>query len=293
MQTNLAQSLRQLLLIGIALTVSLSAKAQHGGANTTAKNSPTVKDTLTDVGAYRLHFRVVAGRPPTIVLESGGGADASQWSTLQPQLARETGLAVVSYDRAGFGESDLPLSTYNAIEEIQGLRAGLERLGLAKEVILVGHSYGGLLNQLYANKYRDSVKGIVLIDPNTVAFVDAIGGPEKLMDIPFDTTPPLTKIQKAGIRQIKAFAETVEMVRSAPIPKDIPVLLITAGKPWWPTRKESDAYRAGHESIVGGAPNRSLVVAEGSGHNIPGERPDVVTAAIERLISSIRLKEAK
>jgi pimeloyl-ACP methyl ester carboxylesterase len=124
-------------------------------------------------------------------------------------------LAVVSYDRAGFGESDLPSSPYNALGEVAGLRKGLERLGLAKAVLLVGHSYGGLLNQLYAHKYPKSVKGIVLIDPNTVAFVDAIGGPRQLMEIPFPTTPPLSKLQQAGIRQITSFDKTVELVRKA------------------------------------------------------------------------------
>jgi pimeloyl-ACP methyl ester carboxylesterase len=221
-------------------------------------------------------------------LESGGGADSSQWSALQPELARKTGLAVVSYDRAGFGESDLPSSPYNAIEEVAGLRKGLEQLGLAKKVLLVGHSYGGLLNQLYAHQYHKSVKGVVLIDSNTVAFVDAIGGPKQLMEIPFPTTPPLSKLQRAGIRQINAFDKTIEMIRRAPLPRNTPVIVIAAGKPWWPTQKQSDAYRAGQEAIVAGASNRSLVVAEGSAHNIPGERPDIVVSAIEGLIDKIR-----
>jgi len=193
----------------------------------------------------------------------------------------------VSYDRAGFGESDLPSSPYNASEEVDGLHKGLKRLGLAKEVFLVGHSYGGLLNQLYAYKYPKSVKGMVLIDPNTVAFVDAIGGPKQLMEVPFPTTPPLSKLQQAGIRQINAFDKTIELVRKTTIPGYIPVTVITAGKPWWPTQKQSDAYRAGHETIVAGAPNRLLVVAEGSGHNIPGERPDIVVSSIQDLIRKL------
>jgi len=70
-------------------------------------------------------------------------------------------------------------------------------------------------------------------------------------------------------------------------PRNIPLIVITAGKPWWPTQKQSDAYRAGHEAIVAGAPNRSLVVADGSGHNIPGERPDVVISSILDLIRKL------
>ncbi len=107
----------------------------------------------------------------------------------------------------------------------------LKRLGLAKEVLLVGHSYGGLLNQLYSYKYPKSVRGIVLIDPNTVAFVDAIGGPKQLMEISFPTTPPLSKLQQSGIRQITAFDKTIELVRKMAFPRNIPLIVITAGSP--------------------------------------------------------------
>jgi pimeloyl-ACP methyl ester carboxylesterase len=289
MHLNLIRPVGWRLLIAVAFISVLCVNAQSRVSPPQAI-SPSMRDALVDVGGYRLHFRVIDGRSPTIVLESGGGADSSQWSSLQPELARVTGLAVVSYDRAGFGESDLPSSPYNAFGEVAGLRKGLERLGLAKAVLLVGHSYGGLLNQLYAHKYPKSVKGIVLIDPNTVAFVDAIGGPRQLMEIPFPTTPPLSKLQQAGIRQITSFDKTVELVRKAALPRNIPVTVITAGKPWWPTQKQSEAYRAGHEAIAGGAPNRALVVAEGSGHNIPGERPDTVISAIEGLIRKLQHK---
>ena len=257
--------------------------------NASNESSPTVGDALVDVGGYQLHFRVIDGRSPTIVLESGGGMDSLQWSALKPELSRRTGLSIVSYDRAGFGESDLPLIAYSAVEEVAGLRKGLERLGLAKEVLLVGHSYSGLLIQLYAHQYPESVIGIVLIDPNTVAFVDTIGGPQKVMEIfPLPTTtPPLSKFQQAILRQMAAFDKTIETVRKAPLPYNIPAIVITAGQPWLPTQEQNEAFRAGQEAIVASAPNRSLVVAEGIGHNIPAERPDIVVLAIEELIREI------
>jgi pimeloyl-ACP methyl ester carboxylesterase len=288
MRSKHLQPIRWWLLIGALLTPAVCINAQSRRENASDESPPAVRDTSVDVGGYRLHFRIIDGRSPTIVLESGGGADSSQWSALQPELARRTGLAVVSYDRAGFGGSDLPSSPYNAIEEVAGLRKGLERLRLAKKVLLVGHSYGGLLNQLYAHQYPKSVKGVVLIDSNTVAFVDAIGGPEQLMEIPFPTTPPLSKLQRPGIRQINAFDKTIEMVRRAPVPRDIPVIVIAAGRPWWPTQKQSEAYRAGQEAIVAGAPNRALLVAEGADHNIPDERSEIVLSAVEELIRKIR-----
>jgi len=271
------------LLLGLAMPVL--AEVPSAAVPAEKQKDPLIRDTFADVGGYRLHFRIVDGRSPAIVLESGGGADASQWSTLQLQLARATGSAVVSYDRAGFGDTDLPRTAYDAAQEVDGLHKGLQHAGLASEVVLVGHSYGGMLNQLYANQFPQSVKGIVLVDPNTVAFVDAIGGPGEFMVVPFDTTPPLSKTAQAGVRQILAFDKTVEAVRKASIPKAIPVTVITAGKPWWPTPERSKAYRGGHEAIVAEALGRSLIVAEGSAHNIPRERPDLVVSAVEAMIA--------
>jgi len=46
-------------------------------------------------------------------------------------LAETTGATVVSYDRAGYGESDLPDTPYDVHEELAGLWRGLEDLGCA------------------------------------------------------------------------------------------------------------------------------------------------------------------
>jgi pimeloyl-ACP methyl ester carboxylesterase len=200
-------------------------------------------------------------------------------------------MAVVSYDRAGFSESALPHAAYGAVEEVHGLQKGLEHLGLAKAVLLVGHSYGELVTQLYAKHYPESVKGIVLIDPNTVAFVDAIGGPESLMTIPFDTTPPLSKVQRAGVRQIKAFAKKVEALRSAPISKE--------SSRYGRHRRHAVVADTGTQHGVSGwargdrgrSGESFAVVAEESAHNIPGERPDVVMSAVEEMIGRIRGKQ--
>src|SRR5215472_7101495 len=112
------------LLITTLLLAGININAQSLREQTSNQSSAAVRNTLVDVGGFRLHFRITDGRSPAIVLESGGGADSSEWSALQPELNRRTGLAVVSYDRAGFGDSDLPSTSYNAIEEVAGLRKG-------------------------------------------------------------------------------------------------------------------------------------------------------------------------
>ena len=296
MDQVLLRSARQGLLMGQLLTVALCTTVNYATAQVAREGPSSPIDTVLDVRGYRLHFLITPGSSPTIVLETGGGGDVSQWSAVQPELARLIGSAVVSYDRAGFGESELPVHPYSALEEVAVLRACLEQLGLAESVILVGQSYGGLLNLLYAHEYPESVKGIVLIDPNTVAFIDAVGGVDQLDTLeqqqpswtPYvQHAPEYTKAYKAGIRQGRALPVTVEMVRGATIPRKLPMIVVTAGKSWWSKAETNVAWRAAHESLVADAPNWKLLVAEETGHNIPRERPDIVIAAIQELIRAI------
>jgi pimeloyl-ACP methyl ester carboxylesterase len=240
------------------------------------------QDEFVDVGHGRLRFRVIRGNSPAIVLESGGAMDSSQWNSLQPEIARLTGLAVVSYDRPGFGESELPSSPYDAAVEMRDLKAALKCLGLPRKVILVGHSYGGMLNQLYAWQNQKDVRGVVLIDPNSVAFMDSIGGAQTLTK---ETPKELPKPVEANRRVLAGFQNSIETVRPTSFPRDVPMVVITAGKPWWPTEERNKLFRASHEGIVRNNPQRTLVIAEGSGHNVTAERPDVVLSAITNVVA--------
>lgn len=256
--------------------------AQHPNAKRTACEP---QDEFLDPGHGRLHFRVNSGNLPAIVLESGGAENSSQWKSLQPQIARLTGLAVVSYDRPGFGESELPSFPYDATLEMRDLKAALKRLRLDREVILVGHSYGGLLNQLYASQNPNSIRGVVLIDPNSVEFMDSIGGVRVLQkEIPKELPKPV----EANKRVLDGFERALEIFRQTAFPTDVPMVVITAGKPWWPTEERNKLFRASHESIVWRNPNRSLVVAHDSGHNVPADRPDAVLAAIKDIVAKLR-----
>ena len=50
----------------------------------------SVTDNLINVGDYRLHFRIHSGPGLAVLLESGGGANASSWDGLASVLAFET-----------------------------------------------------------------------------------------------------------------------------------------------------------------------------------------------------------
>jgi pimeloyl-ACP methyl ester carboxylesterase len=245
-----------------------------------------VADRMLDVGGARLHFRSASGCGLTIVLESGGGLDASQWIPLQQQLSDTTGAAVVSYDRAGFGTSDLPKGDYGLEDQVTWLHRGLEKLHVPDDVVLVSHSYGAFLTQLYAKRYASATRAVVLIDPNTVAFIDSVGGPQ---NIPIEIPPDMPrKMALATARMRDSMFASLESARKAPLADSIPVTVIASGKRWLPTDEWNDKFDAARKSIVAGFPNRHLVVAEGSGHMITQEMPDLVLATVQAAVAAAR-----
>jgi pimeloyl-ACP methyl ester carboxylesterase len=258
----------------------------------TLENPRIARDALIDVGGCRLSFSVIQGSETMIVLEVGGGADSSQWGSFPMYLAQETGATVVTYDRAGFGKSDLPDTPYDMVQEVDWGMQGLRQLGLDQDIILMGHSYGGWLIRLTASRYPEVVRGMVFIDPFSAEFVDLLGvayldhHPSCRKDLPFADQNPrdLTKNQRGGIRMVKdGLGPKVAIMRRTTIPS-VPVRIITSGLPWWQTPEEDRAWRQAHEQMAALIPGAELVVAEESDHLIPEKQPDVIVEAVKDVI---------
>lgn len=251
-----------------------------------------VDEILVKVGDYRLNFRIIEGGNPTILLEAGGGMDSSEWNKLAPELARETGFTIVSYDRAGFGKSDLPETPQDMSEEVEWLWMGLQKLELQKDLVLVGHSFGGWMIRLFASKHPEPVRGMVFVDPFTNEFVETLG--VEYLDnhpmagkIPFDTSQPdkLTKYQRALIRMVGGgLGPKMEIMRKTILPSDIPVVVITSGKPFLPKTEEQEAWRKSHEQMTASIKGATLIVAEESDHMVPMRQPDLIIKAVMEVI---------
>jgi pimeloyl-ACP methyl ester carboxylesterase len=248
-----------------------------------------------DVGGYRLHFRIITGRGPAILLESGGGMDSTEWDALAPRLAQETGATVVAYDRAGFGQSDLPETPYDLREDTAALWRGLRSLGLDRDLVLVGHSYGGFLIRFEAAEHPHSVRGLVFVDPFTVEFVDALGidycdNHPMMGKLPFDASRPetLSRLQRALVRMVGAprsnLAEKMAVMRKAVVPEGLPVRVITSGTAWLPDPKELAAWRESHRRFAASIPGAQLVLAEKSGHMVPFSQPDLIVSIVAEVV---------
>lgn len=246
--------------------------------------SPAPADTLVDVGGHRLRIEVIRGdRPVAFVLEAGGGAGVEAWEAVPESLAARTGATVVAYGRAGFGGSDLGPADLTPADEIEDLDEALARLDVPERRVLVGHSYGGLFALFHAARHPEEVLGLVLVDPMNPGFVAATG------DFVRSTVPAIGKPANDGERALKrlidGFDALVAAVAGSEPTLARPMAIVTAGEAWWDDAEADAAWRASHEAMAA-REGRWLVVAEGSDHGVPAERPDAIVTAAERVLEA-------
>jgi pimeloyl-ACP methyl ester carboxylesterase len=150
-------------LILLSLILAGAGAAYQTIADRNANTTYPPPGQLIDVGGYRLHLNCLGQGSPTVILETGGGGFGSlDFTYIQPELAKIT--RVCSYDRAGYGWSDLSPNPRTSEEIVTELHTLLHRAGIEGPYILGGMSLGGYFTRLYATRYPDEVNGMVLID---------------------------------------------------------------------------------------------------------------------------------
>jgi proline iminopeptidase len=119
---------------------------------------------VVGAGGVRLFYRVEGGGPDTIVVLHGG--PGLNLEGLRPDLTPLAHRhALVYFDQRGSGRSDMPdtlrLTAALMVEDVEAVRRAfrLERL------TLLGHSWGGSLAVLYAARYPERVRRMVLVGP--------------------------------------------------------------------------------------------------------------------------------
>src|SRR5207253_2207002 len=120
-----------------------------------------------DVDGRLLRMRVEGQGSPAVVMEIGLGGPLEEWKLVQPEVARFT--KVFAYDRIGALETKSKLTGQDIARE---LHAALQKAGIEPPYVLVGQSFGGIYNRIFASLYPNEVAGMVLLDPTQEEFLD-------------------------------------------------------------------------------------------------------------------------
>ena len=152
---------------------------------------------LVDVGGYRLHLNCTGKGGPAIVLIAGGGDFSFDWDLVQPDVSRFA--RVCSYDRAGLAWSDPGPTPRTMGQDAYELHTLLKAARIKAPYVLVGHSVGGLIARVYAERYADEVAGMVLVDSTHEDTTLLFGGkPVRVRESAKGTTVPAVQTMQSS-----------------------------------------------------------------------------------------------
>jgi pimeloyl-ACP methyl ester carboxylesterase len=283
---------------------------------------------MVDVGGRRLH--VLCKGPasgPTVVIEQGAGSPSILWWPIQNQVA--TFARVCTYDRAGYLWSDDAGRTRSLAERATDLHAVLVGAHVPGPYVMVGHSFGGPLIRLFAQRYPKAVAGMVLVDTpeegvilrasyndyvtkmgyfakgleaasriglTRIASLFLTEVPRGLSKHDFDALKALA-VRPAFFRAMAddpaSFSREPDVLRAlsgAGSLGDKPLVVITHGQRFpGPAAVLEDGWLDGQHRLAALSRRGTLIVAEHSNHMVQSDQPEIVVDAIRRVYDAVQM----
>lgn len=263
---------------------------------------------------------VVAGQGsgPLVVFEAGMSAPAASWVHTQREISSY--VRTLSYDRAGYGGSDVDPQDRTLERTVADLTGLLDALGETEPVVLVGHSWGGPIIRLFAEQHAERVAGLVFVDATlaeaiparnakivaasfvVMEFLARCGGKRLItkLTLPHGTSPEISAIDvdtmlrdyacsramKAGRREaahIIASLPTLRRLQAAGTP-DVPTVCLQAGRVDRGMTKLRPVINSTATELMARLPQGKAIVVDGAGHLVPQENPGAVRDAILEVV---------
>ncbi|UUU43741.1 alpha/beta fold hydrolase [Streptomyces sp. NBC_00162] len=308
------------------LVAGVLATAPGCGGPSALRGAPAASSSVPATGDYsgqvdvgggrRLYLSCKGSGGPTVILESGIHDSSDTWNITDtrppvpdspavfPGVARFA--RVCAYDRPGtIRYSDPPAVTtrstqVNGTRSLAAMADDLDKLlttaHLPGPYLLVGHSFGGMITRLYAQRHPEKTAGLV--------FVDAFGtnirqlfGTEwpsyvKLLNnpgTPFDSRPGFEKVDIDGAIDAVTAAKPLPEVPMAVLSKTEPfaaapgtskTLLATVERSW----------PAVQQTLVDLGSQTPHILATGSDHYVQVHDPDLTISAIRLTAGRVNTK---
>jgi pimeloyl-ACP methyl ester carboxylesterase len=246
-------------------------------------------ERMVQIPGSKLHV-IDMGSGPLVVFESGVGEDTSTWNDVQPAIARFA--HTVTYDRAGIGKSEPTASPRTAASMAADLHSMLHQAGFAPPYILVGHSLGGGIVQVFAHVYPKEVAGIVFVDPEDGRLIDRLKArlsPSEWQTRQNALDQALPNFSPAQRKELEAATVNgYDVGRALPLPS-VPIILLSGTKknPEFPNNPlEQDLKLELHNELLAKIPQAKHILSPNSRHYIQNEDPALVIQAVQEVVSS-------
>jgi len=300
------------VLVGLLLLLTGVAWRYEGYASHQALIDYPPPGQFVTINGARMHYLCQGKGEPTLVLEAGFDGGALDWTPILPALSENH--RVCAFDRLGQDWSDPaphPRTFATAADE---LHAALEILGITRPLV-IGHSLGAALVQIYAAKYE--VTGLVLVEGLTSDVAELVTQrlgsyqainplaplgllrPLGMIGADFAYSPELRR-EMTALRSRSssllnltdegavAAGSAATQLHAAEANLSGPLLVISAEQSDVPGLPEG-AFVAAEKALAGRIANSQYVVIPGAKHHyIMADHPQAVVDAIETWLANLK-----
>ncbi len=152
-------------ILFICMTLMVYNCTPSGSEEKKAENNysseKSIKKEKEDAQLYIKSFGD-KGNTPIIFLHGGPGYNCANFEGTTAQALADNGFFVIAYDRRGEGRSIDKNAKFDFIQTFDDLNAIYKEFKL-DDAILIGHSYGGVVATLFAQKNPEKIRSIVLV----------------------------------------------------------------------------------------------------------------------------------
>ena len=229
-----------------------------------------------------------------VVFEAGFGTPGQVWQGVIGQLGE--GFTAISYSRAGIGKSGGQGKVKTIAEHLRDLHLVIDSQAANQPVLLVGHSYGGLLVTEYARQHPERVQAIVLADPATITQRLAFKA-TAAERIAADDQKLLSMLPPAMAADYRALTTQLDAAVPPTVAlPDVPLILLTSTRVesepfvFEETREGKAIWKTLHTQLFAQFNRGQHLFFADTGHNIHREQPAAVAEAIETAANWTRAK---
>lgn len=243
-----------------------------------------------EVDGRSISVDVRPGDLPPVVFVAGLNDPGSVWERVLKMLPGD--MMTVTYDRPGLGDSDplpdelarTPRGYAHSADELHKALAAAE---VRTPYILVGHSLGGLVAQVYTAKYLGEVAGLVLVDATEPRlYIDVTGFGPAMSD------------NDDGGGTLFDWRAGWDDLHEARVPR-LPTVVIASAVGRWSTAQQQEKYapytmadvderwQRWQRSLADELGAVSIVAGRG-GHYVHTELPALVARSIEAVVNAVR-----
>ncbi len=264
---------------------------------------------MIPLGLHRLHSLCLGDADVTVLFEPGLGGSSLEWLPIAEEITNRARACI--YDRAGYAWSDPGNSTRHVTRLASEARQLLSKLDIDNKVILVGHSYGGLIMRQLASTMPDKVLGLILVDAShEEQFTRLAGESSKSMlptsnnfvvsapELPAGLRDDIKKKVQAFSRmrktytalhaEISSFRDSCTYIKQTRGKFDFPVVVISRGlDPYIDTSEANNKDKIWHElqtDLLTLSDNSQQIIASESGHHIHIDQPELIIESIDQLL---------